>query len=49
MSLEQVKRILTDLALTIKVHPLALGVLAENKVKSHLPEGIFIDATSPTL
>lgn len=45
MTLDQVKRILTDLALSIKVHPLALGVLTEDKGKFHLPEGIFIDAT----
>ena len=45
MSLDQVKRIRTDLALTIKVHPLALGVLAEDKGKFHLPERVFIDAT----
>ena len=45
MTLDQVKRILTDLALTIKVHPLALGVLSEDRGKFYLPEGIFIDAT----
>lgn len=45
MTLEQVKRILTDLALTIKVHPLALGVLAEDRGKFYLPDGILIDAT----
>ena len=45
MTLAQVKRVLTDLALTIKVHPIALGVLAEDRGKFYLPEGIFIDAT----
>ena len=45
MTFDQVKRILTDLALTIKVHPLALGVLSEDKGKFHLPEGILVDAT----
>lgn len=45
MTLDQVKRILTDLALTIKVHPLALGVLAEDRGKFYLPDGVLIDAT----
>lgn len=45
MTLDQVKRILTDLALTIKVHPLALGFLAEDRGKFYLPEGTLIDAT----
>ena len=45
MALSQVKKILTDLALTIKVHPLALGVLAEVRGTFYLPEGILIDAT----
>ena len=45
MTLSQVKKILTDTALTIKVHPLALGVLAEDRGKFYLPEGISIDAT----
>lgn len=45
MTLDQVKKILTDLALTIKVHPLALGVIAEERGKFYLPDGIFIDAT----
>ena len=45
MTLDQVKKILTDLALTIKVHPLALGVLAEDKGQFHLPQGITIETT----
>lgn len=45
MTLDQVKRILTDLALTIKVHPLALGVLAEDRGKFYLPDGVLVDAT----
>ena len=45
MTLDHAKRILTDLALTIKVHPLALGVLLEDKSKFHLPEGNLVDAT----
>ena len=45
MNLSLVKKILTDLALTIKVHPLALGVLAEDRGRFYLPDGILIDAT----
>ena len=45
MTLDRVKKILTDLALTIKVHPLALGVLAEDRGKFYLPQGVSIDAT----
>ena len=40
MTLSQVKKILTDLALTVKVYPLALRVLAEDRGKFYLPEGI---------
>ena len=45
MTLDQVKRILPDLVLTIKVHPLALDVLSEDNSKFHLQEGILVDAT----
>lgn len=44
MTLDQVKKILTDLALTIRMHPVALGVLTEKRGKFYLPDGIFIDA-----
>ena len=45
MTLDQVKRILYDIALTIEVHPLALGVLTEDNGKFHLPAGVTISAT----
>ena len=45
MTFDQVKPILTDLSLTIEVHPLALGVLLEDRGKFHLQEGILIVAT----
>lgn len=45
MTLDEVGRILTDLALTIGVHPMAMGVLTEEKGKYHLPENVRIKAT----
>ena len=45
MTLDQVKRILYDLALTIQVHPLALGVLTEDSGRFYLPDGVIIEAT----
>ena len=45
MTLARVQKIIIDLALTIEVHPLALGVLAEDRGKFYLPEGISISAT----
>lgn len=44
ITLDQVKRILIDLTLTIRVQPLALSVLAEDRGKFYLPGGILVDA-----
>ena len=46
MTLVRVKKILTDLALTIKMHPLTLGMLTEDRGKFYLPEGISVDAAA---
>lgn len=43
MSLAYVRRLIIDLALTIKVHPLALGIKGEVSGEVYIPEGVHIN------
>lgn len=43
MTMAQARRILYDLALTIDVHPLALGVIPESTGQVYLPKSVYID------
>ena len=45
MTMAQTRRILYDLALTIEVHPIALGVIPESNGQVTLPELVGIEAT----
>ena len=45
MKLEEVKRLVLDIALTIAVHPIALGVKNEASGQISVPNGVRIDAT----
>ena len=45
MSMAQTRRILYDLALTIEVHPMALGVIPESNGQVTMPEQVGIEAT----
>ena len=44
----QTRRILYDLALTIEVHPIALGVIPESNGQVTMPEHVGIEATIVT-
>ena len=48
MTMAQTRRILYDLALTVEVHPMALGVIPESNGQVTLPEQIKIEATVVT-
>lgn len=45
LKLEQIKRIMLDLALTLKIHPIALGVKGEPSGQVFVPDGVFVHAT----
>ena len=48
MRLERVKRLMLDLALTLKVHPIALGIKAEASGQVSVPKNVRIEATCIT-
>ena len=48
MTMAQTRRILYDLALTIEVHPIALGVIPESNGQVTMPELVRIEATIVT-
>lgn len=48
VTMAQTRRILYDLALTVEVHPIALGVIPESNGQVTMPERVRIDATIVT-
>ena len=44
VTMAQTRRILYDLALTIEVHPIALGVIPESNGQVTMPEQVVIHA-----
>ena len=48
MTMAQTRRILYDLALTIEVHPIALGVIPESNGQVTMPEKVGIEAAIVT-
>ena len=48
MTMAQTRRILYDLALTIEVHPMALGVIPESNGQVTMPEKVCIEAAIVT-
>jgi len=45
MKLDRLKRLMLDLALTLKVHPIALGIKGEPSGQIHIPKHVRLESS----